>query len=177
MTTLFIIVGAPAVGKSSLCQSLAQSFTKSIHIPVDDVREMVVAGLINPNPSWTSDLQLQVTLARESSIAMASTYCASGFTTFIDDFYDPLHLREYERISTRVRNRVVKIILFPSKDVAKQRNIQRSGGEAHIDEGIDIVYDSLTGNIDKLRAENWHILDNSTMGIEETSVEIRRYLK
>ena len=46
---VFVIVGPPAVGKSTTSKALAARFPKSLHIPVDDVRTMVVSGLVLPS--------------------------------------------------------------------------------------------------------------------------------
>ena len=94
MQPLFILVGPPAAGKSTTSQALASKFNRSIHIPVDDIRDMVVSGLVLPGLEWSPELVRQISLARESAIHMARTYQRAGFVAVIDDFIDPNQLRE-----------------------------------------------------------------------------------
>lgn len=71
MKTIYLVVGPPAVGKSTTSRALAARFPRSVHIPVDDLRHMVVAGLALPVAEWSDELTRQVTLARNAAIAMA----------------------------------------------------------------------------------------------------------
>ncbi len=166
---IFFIIGAPASGKSTLCQLMGRKLSKAVHIPVDDIREMVISGLISPNPNWNDGLQMQVTLARSTALNMASLYSEQGFSVFIDDFYDPLKLREYQNTENRFESDVYKVILYPNKIIAKQRNVKRSGGDPIIDEGIDIVYDLLSERMKELESGGWYFLDNSKISVEQTA--------
>jgi len=56
MSPMFLVIGSPAVGKSTTSRALAARFHKSVHIPVDNVRDMVVSGLRLPSPVWSDDL-------------------------------------------------------------------------------------------------------------------------
>ena len=67
MIPIFLVVGPPAVGKSTTSRSLAAHFPQSIHVPVDDLRDMVVSGLVLPGQDWSAELALQVNLARQSA--------------------------------------------------------------------------------------------------------------
>ncbi len=76
------------MGKSTTSRALAARSPKSLHIPVDDLRNMVVAGLELPAAVWSADLAQQLTLARASAAQMALAYQAAGFMVVIDDFWD-----------------------------------------------------------------------------------------
>jgi len=91
---IFLVVGAPAVGKSTVSRALARSFERGVHIPVDDLRDMVAAGRILPSPEWSTGLVEQISLARRSALAMASRYAQAGFAVVLDDFWDPPGLLE-----------------------------------------------------------------------------------
>jgi predicted kinase len=96
MPPIFLIVGAPATGKSTASRALAAKYPKSIAICVDDLRAMVVSGMVNPSQSWGSALTEQLQLARKCVTEMAKRYHAAGFAVVIDDFYDPYtQLSEY----------------------------------------------------------------------------------
>jgi len=81
---IFLLAGAPAVGKSTTSRALAARFPQSIHLPVDDFRTMVVSGLVLPSDLPSHDLLQQITLARTCAIHVAFTYCSVGFMVVID---------------------------------------------------------------------------------------------
>lgn len=173
MQPVFILTGPPAVGKSATSKALASTFSRSIHIPVDDIRDMVVSGLVLPGLEWRPELVQQLTLARESAIHIALHYRNAGFAVVIDDFVDPNQLREYQPFLTDPR--IHRFVLYPDQATAHARNLQRAGddsGRAYIDEGIHVVYQQLNRMIEPLREDGWIILDTTELSIEDTVVEI-----
>ena len=170
MSHIYLIVGAPAVGKSTTAHALAGRFQKSTHIPVDDVRDMVVSGLVYPGDTWGADLIEQLVLARESVTQMAKTYSKAGFTVVIDDFWDPnSRLREYDALFQGAGFH--KILLYPNQQAAEERNRKRSGpnGETdYIAGGIRLVYDNLRTEIENLRREGWMVVDTTDKTIKAT---------
>ncbi len=167
MEPIFLIVGPPAVGKSTTSHALATRFTRSVHIPVDDLREMVVSGLLLPAPEWSDELTQQVSLARASAVQMAVNYRNAGFTVVIDDFWDEDHLEDYQALFSYPHTH--KIVLFPDQEVAHQRNLQRAGEDparGYIDEGIRIVYERLLEVAPRLSKEGWVVVDSSSMEVE-----------
>jgi len=168
MGLIFLLVGAPAVGKSSTAKALARRFPKSVHIPVDDLRDMVVSGLVYPGADWSAALVEQLRLARKTAVQMAIDYSRAGFNVVIDDFWDPAsRLAEYDELwglpgATRV-------LLFPSQSVAEARNLKRAGAEQttdYIAEGIRLVYSSLSPEIETLRGAGWQIVDTTDASID-----------
>lgn len=173
MQPVFILIGPPAVGKSTTSKALASKFGRSIHIPVDDIRDMVVSGLVLPGPDWSPELVQQLTLARESAIHTALHYRKAGFAVVIDDFLDPNQLREYQTFLTEPR--IHKFVLYPDQAAAHARNFQRAGddpGRVYIDEGIHIVYQQLPLMMEPLREGGWTVLDTTALSIDETVLEI-----
>ncbi len=170
MTHIFFLTGAPAVGKSTTAHALAAQFQKSIHIPVDTIREMVVSGVIHPSGNWSQKLIEQLTLARQSVTQMAITYNKTGFVVVIDDFWDPnSQLLEYSRLFQEPN--VHKILLFPSQQMAEERNLKRSGSvEAgkYIADGIRSVYESLKANVINLENQGWIVADTTNKTVEDT---------
>jgi predicted kinase len=173
MNPIFLLAGAPAVGKSTTGQALAAKYAKSIHIKVDDIRSMVVSGLVHPG-RLTQELVDQVLAARASAIAMARIYHKAGFAVVIDDFYDPhSDLEEYRELIAA--ERVFTILLYPRFATALERNIKRSGHSDHseyIARGIEAVYGHLELSLDNLRQKGWLILDTSNQTVDETVREI-----
>jgi hypothetical protein len=175
MQPIFIIVGPPAVGKSTTSCALAARFSKSLHIPVDDLREMVVSGLILPSAEWSDALAQQISLARASAVHMALAYSNAGFAVVIDDFMDPNHAQDYQLLHGHPA--VKRVILFPEQDAAHQRNLQRSGdspARAYIDDGIRLVYQQLHEILPQLAQEGWRVIDTTQRSVDDTVEEILR---
>jgi AAA domain len=170
---IFLIVGPPAVGKSTASRALAAQFQRSIHIPVDDLRDMVVSGRVLPSATWGDELILQIRLARESAIRTALAYSEAGFTVVIDDFVDPYLLVEYQGLQSHAQLR--RLILYPDQSEAHRRNLKRSGlalERSYIDDGIRIVYQLLRSAIGQLGRDGWEILDTSALTVEATVSQI-----
>ncbi len=168
MNSIYLIVGPPAVGKSTTSRALAARFPRSIHIPVDDLRNMVVSGLALPAAEWGDELARQVALARQAVVAMALAYREAGFTVVVDDFWDPNRLTEYQALPGAPH--VHRILLLPDRAQAHQRNLLRSGNSparAYIDEGIRIVYEELAGVVGELRQQEWLVVDTSALTIDQ----------
>lgn len=169
MQPIFLIAGAPAVGKSTTAHALAAHYPKSLHIPVDDVRNLVVSGLVQPG-IWTPELVEQLRLARECVAQMALKYQEAGFVVTIDDFWDPVsHLLEYKAILEAPHTH--KILLYPSQRTAQERNLKRAGsGESndYIADGIQIVYEHLVTDIVSLESQGWFVVDTTEKNVDET---------
>jgi predicted kinase len=169
MPPIYFIVGPPAVGKSTTSRALAARFPKSIHIPVDDLRNMVVTGLALPAAEWSDELALQVALARNSVSHMALTYRDAGFAVVIDDFWDPNRLADYRTLFGH--SEVRKIVLFPDQAEAHRRNQKRSGdsqARAYIDQGIRDVYRLLGKVVADLAGQGWLVVDTTGLSIDQT---------
>ncbi len=174
MSHIFLLVGAPAVGKSTTAHALAARFQKSIHIPVDNIRDMVVSGLLLPGPEWSLGLIEQVALARASVIQMALNYSKAGFVVVIDDFWDTnSKLREYESLIQEANFH--KILLLPSQQAAEERNIKRAGpgdGNPYIADGIRAVYEQLHNDFPNGERSGWMVVDTTDLNIESTVAQI-----
>lgn len=169
MIPIFLIIGPPAVGKSTTSRALAARFPKSLHIPVDDLRNLVVSGLELPAAVWSAGMAHQLTLARTSAVQMALTYQAAGFMVAIDDFWDN-HNFETDYRALLDHPSLHKIILFPGQTEAYQRNLNRSGdspARVYIDQGIQIVYQRLHPEIPRLVGEGWSAMDTTTLSVDE----------
>jgi adenylate kinase family enzyme len=176
LNPVFILVGPPAVGKSTTSKALAAKFNRSIHIPVDDIRDMVVSGLTLPGIEWSAELVQQIRLARESAVQMALNYQNAGFAVVIDDFIDPNQLVEYRELLDKTD--IHKFVLYPHQETAHARNLQRAGADparSYIDDGIRIVYQQLNTLINPLRIDGWIVLDTTELSIEQTVSEIQKY--
>jgi chloramphenicol 3-O-phosphotransferase len=177
MNPIFLLIGPPAVGKSTTSKALAAKFKKSIHIPVDDFLLMVISGLVLPSLPWSEALIQQVTLARETAIQMALNYQRAGFAVVIDDFLDPKELLEYQTLFNQTP--VHRIVLYPSQNEAHNRNVKRAAGDISwrdgMDVGIEFVYQQLRVMAKNLEQAGWLILDTTELSVEEVVSEILRW--
>lgn len=170
---LFIIIGAPAAGKSSTGRAVAERFPRSLHIPVDDLRDMVRSGLSLPSPEWQPEFRRQLSLARLSAVDMARRYRRAGFTVVVDDFIDPGGLAEYNQAFAK--GRVVKICLRPDRAAAVARNAARATNDderAYLEEGIMVTYAEIEAQAAQLESDGWVFVDNTHLAIEETAEKI-----
>lgn len=174
MTPIFLVVGGPAVGKSTTAAALAARFPRSVHIPVDVVRDLVVSGQALPGADWSQDLIEQLVVARECVTFMALAYQKAGFAVVIDDFWDPNSgLAEYAELFSQPQT--FKVLLYPSREAARARNRQRSGAGGavdYIDDGIRLVYEHLDAVVGDLAAQGWWVLDTTEMGVEDVVQDI-----
>lgn len=171
---IFLLVGPPAVGKSTTARALAGQFPRSIYIPVDDIRTMVVSGLVLPGADWSDALVEQVTLARSSVAQMALNYHRAGFAVVVDDFWDVNLPADYHALFEHPA--LKRVVLYPDQDEAHRRNLKRSGdspARAYIDEGIRIVYGQLNPVIDDLAQDGWQVLDSTRLSLDEVVSAIR----
>lgn len=169
MTPIYMIVGPPAVGKSTTSRALAAHFPKSLYIPVDDLRMMVVSGLALPGAVWTEELAQQITLARHTVVHMALAYQAAGFAVIIDDFWDANHPADYRQLIEQAPASLSRIILYPSQAEAHRRNAERSGespARGYIDEGIQIVYGQMNPVIAQLERAGWQVIDTTALSTD-----------
>ena len=176
MQPIFLIVGGPGVGKSTTSRALAATFPKGVHIPVDDLRDMVVSGFRLPGPDWSEELVRQIRLAREAAIRMALAYADEGFTVVLDDFWDPLGLAEYRAFLERPS--VHRVVLYPTPEEARRRNrgaLAGDDGGAYIDEAIPIAYGILAPVIGRLPDEGWLVLDTTNLDVASAVAAIREH--
>lgn len=166
--TVYLVVGPPAVGKSTVTRLLSASPSRSVLIDVDHIRDgMVVNGAVLPSEAeWSADLVEQLSAARASACAIANAYVSIGFDVVIDDFYDPQsRLAEYDALASLDPRRV---LLLPDREVAISRSNDRSPEAAEfIAAGIAEVY-GLMPTATELSADGWLVMDTSRETAQQT---------
>lgn len=172
---IFLVVGGPGAGKSTTSRALASTFARSVHVPVDDLRHMVVGGLVLPGPEWPEELRRQVGLAREAAIRLALDHAAASFAVVVDDFWDPHELVEYQGLLARPATHAV--VLLPDPAEARRRNAARSPGDAgvYVDGAIPLVHAMLEPAVVRLRDAGWLVLDTTHLDVDAAVAAIRAH--
>src|SRR5689334_5075047 len=113
---IYLITGTPGAGKTSVAAALVRRFPLGVHIPVDDLRELVVSGRANPIPRWTNETTRQFRLARQAAAQVADLYASAGFAVAIDDVILPAEAEAL--IATPLASHTMhKVLLRPDLEV------------------------------------------------------------
>ncbi|CAN5552144.1 hypothetical protein BH11ARM1_BH11ARM1_13490 [soil metagenome] len=121
---IFVVTGAPAVGKSTFCTELMQRFDLGFHVPVDNLRDWVVSGIANPL-NWCDETSRQFKLAELAAADVARRYNDAGFAVAIDHCQELPVLDELILESLPGR-KVIRIALTCDLEVNLQRNRDRT---------------------------------------------------
>ncbi|MDX2008185.1 MAG: hypothetical protein SFU83_23320 [Meiothermus sp.] len=170
MAPIFLVMGTPACGKSTVSRALASRFKLGLHIPVDHLRHMVVAGLKEPGFDMTEETFTQFRLARETASYMARHYAQAGFAVAIDDFWMPQGPdMGYQSV---LGPATPKILLLPSLEATLQRLYTRNPGEGsfkkYLEQGVRYLFDE----IQQHPKTGWLVVDSSNLTVEQTVDQI-----
>jgi predicted kinase len=173
MQPIFLILGSPAAGKSTISSALMQRFERGLHIPVDDLRCMVVSGLANVEAEPSAPLLEQIRLARASAASMARLYNAAGFAVVIDDFW---HTQTPDWDYREILEGVHRILLLPSLEETLRRLYERGKEPAevkpYLEVGVRHIHDAVREHPET--TAGWHVIDSSVLDVEQT---VERILK
>ncbi|RYG36530.1 phosphotransferase [bacterium] len=166
---IFWISGPPAAGKSTLCGALLARFEFGVHIPVDDLRPWVVSGFADSVP-WTDETERQFQIAEQAVCGVVRPYHRNGFAVAVD------HCRNMRRLEEVIRSElsdlpVLKICLMPELSVNLHRSHTRTNKpfDPHM---LDETILHTNANYRQDRLPGWHVIDNTTMTVEETVEKI-----
>ena len=164
MHKIALITGAPGSGKSTIARLLTQHFSKSLHLQVDHLREMMVNGIELPGGSWTDEATRQFQWARNTAIYMAQVYANQGVDVVIDDVCVPAEFAEhYSPLFNDPRAR--KVLLLPTADALIKRLQNRAGP---YDEFLIKEVPWMYSYLDSMPKVGWMVLDTSEWTIEQT---------
>lgn len=156
------------MGKSTLARALLERFDRGLHLPVDDLRELVVSGIAHPSLEGNPEATRQFRLARQAAASHARLYAGAGFTVVVDDVLWPADLASLRVAWTDLDVRPV--LLAPTLGVTLARNAGRSGkafDTAVLVPMIDALHPALRPA--DFRAAGWQIFDTSGLTVEETA--------
>lgn len=170
MNKIVFITGAPASGKSTISRLVAEHFEKSLHIMVDQLREMMVNGIEMPDKGWTDEATRQFQRARSTAIYMSKLYASEGVDVVIDDVSVPeIFADQYKELFSDPA--VYKILLLPTSSAIIERIKKRKGP---FDEFLINVVPWLYSYLEPMPKDDWIVLDTSNWSIEQTLDEVMK---
>ena len=168
MNKIVLITGFAGSGKSTIGRLVAEHFSKSMHIKVDDLREMMVKGIEPPGEEITEEAYRQFQWARNTVIYMAQLYASQGVDVVIDDVCFPPNFAE--QYAELFKNPAVhRVLLFPKAPALIERMRKRAGPWDHIlVNAVPMIYSYL----EPMPKDGWIVLDSSDWTIEQTVHEV-----
>ena len=160
---IFLISGPPAAGKTTLCGALLARFERGLHLPVDDLRGWVVAGMADSVP-WIDETERQFRIAEAAAFDVAMRYRRAGFAVALDHCRNPARMDE---AAAEAGCDPVRVLLMPDLDV----NLRRSHARTNKPFDPHLLDETIAFTNARYREDvgaGWLVLDNGAMTVEET---------
>ena len=88
MSMLALFGGPAAAGKSTLARAWCATHERAVHVELDAVRDLIVAGRADPHrPGVLQYEQYQLSVA--ACVNLARTFLAAGYDVAVDDVLPP----------------------------------------------------------------------------------------
>lgn len=167
---IVIISGSPGSGKSSVARQLAEHsvYERAVHMHTDDFYQYIYKGYVEP---WLPQSQSQNVTVIEALVASATRYAAGGYEVIVDGVVGPWFLDPWLKV-VQGGFAVHYVVLRPDK----QTTIERAGGR----QAGALVDPEVVGNMWQqfahLGAYEAHAIDTTTHTINESVIQVRKYL-
>ncbi|CAM3669011.1 AAA family ATPase [Deinococcus saxicola] len=164
---IWVLSGSPGVGKSSVAHALLQHYPRGLHLPVDNLRELVVSGLVHPSLDSPPEATRQFALARRAAAFHARLYAEAGFAVVVDDVLWPADLKAM-RVHWNGLD-VRPVFLCPTLEVTQARNAARTSktfDTLNLVPMIAVLHPSMPP-ADYEKA-GWQVLDTSDLSVEQS---------
>lgn len=164
---VLLITGVQAAGKTTVARRIAQRLPKSVHLPGDGFRRMIVNGRVDMTPDPPEAAIEQLRLRHRLTASTADAYFDAGFTVIAQDVVLGEHLAE---LVEAVRSRpLLVVVLAPSIEAVAERDAAR-GGAAYDHWAVEALDGVLRQRTPRLGL--W--LDTSRQSPEQTADEVLR---
>lgn len=175
-STTLLVTGPPAAGKRSLCRLLAQLSATSVHIPVSDIQDWVVAGRASIEDEWTSETDRQMRDALRIAFFAAEQHQLAGFQVLLEHFF----MADDLKAATQVLGAKTRgALLLPRLEVNILRNWQREAPENRLQSDEELIrsLQAYFRRDTKMQDAGWIVIDNSDLTVEETANAVLAQLK
>jgi chloramphenicol 3-O-phosphotransferase len=121
--TVVLITGIQAAGKSTTAQTLAERLPRTVHLPGDVFRRMIVTGRAEMTPDRSDEALRQIRLRYRLAAEVSDAYFQAGFTVIAQDVILGDDLAE---ITALIRSRpLLVVVLAPSIETVAAREAAR----------------------------------------------------
>jgi chloramphenicol 3-O-phosphotransferase len=167
LTPLVLISGLPGAGKSSVARRVAESFSLSLHLRVDELRAMMVRGHLAPDQvhGWDDRVGKQLVMESLAATTLAAFYRTQGVTVILDDVAIP----PVFSVCYPQQPGLHKVLLLPSLETTLQR---LAGRGAIYDATFTAAAPQLHAILTSLDKTGWTVFDSSAWSVEETSERV-----
>lgn len=160
-SSILLITGIMAAGKSTVAQQIAERLPKSVHLRGDIFRRMIVNGQAAIEPDMSDAAWQQLRLRYQIAAAAAERYVQAGFTVVYQDvILGPILAEVVDMLRFAP---LYVVVLCPSPEVTAQRDKTRHK-VAYASWTPHALDDALRQNTPRLGL--W--LDTSALSIEAT---------
>jgi cytidylate kinase len=162
---MILVTGPPGAGKSTVARMVADHFDQSVLVVGDDFHHAIRRGYL---PPWQAESAHQNEVVIDATGAAAAAYANGGYVVVVDGIIGPWFVDRW--LSHLPREIPVHyVILRPSKEVALQRAIERTGERDLVNpEPVTLMHDVFVerGGLDD------HVLDSSNLTADQTASEV-----
>ncbi len=115
--------GAAGVGKTTLARLWCQSRLRAVHIQLDEVRNLIVSGLADPQLQ-TVEQGAQYFHSLAACAALARSFAGQGYDVALDDVFEPEPTRQLWLPQLRGLD-IRLVVLHPPLEIALSRMTSR----------------------------------------------------
>lgn len=191
---VLLISGPGGAGKSTTAEAWARWCSHpAAHLSLDDVRNFVKSGYVNPPAGWNEDVKKQHALARRLCALMAAEYVRAGFYCVIDDVVfpdsalviesgDAKAVEAFSEWETATYPRWEEdlgeiphelVVLLPNLERCQERNEPREGQHRLTPRFVAWMHRTM---VPWRSQSDIPVIDNSDLTIEQTLEELSRVL-